>query len=31
VVRQGDILIVSGSDEKLEQFMAETKKQKEEG
>ena len=31
IVRQGDILIVSGSDDKLEQFMAETKKHKEEG
>jgi trk/ktr system potassium uptake protein len=31
VVRLGDVLIVSGSDEKLEQFMAETKKPKEEG
>lgn len=29
-LRQGDILIVSGSDDKLEQFMAETKKHKEE-
>jgi trk system potassium uptake protein len=31
MVRQGDILIVSGSDENLEQFMAEAKKQKAEG
>lgn len=29
VVRQGDVLILAGSDEKLEQFMAETKKRKE--
>ena len=31
IVRQGDVLIVSGSDEKLEQFMAESRKRKEEG
>jgi trk system potassium uptake protein len=28
IVRQGDVLILAGSDEKLEQFMAETKKHK---
>ena len=28
IVRQGDVLITAGSDEKLEQFMAETKKHK---
>jgi len=31
ILRQGDVLIVAGSDEKLEQFMSETKKRKEEG
>jgi trk/ktr system potassium uptake protein len=29
IVKQGDVLIVAGSDDKLEQFMAETKKRKE--
>ena len=28
IVRQGDVLILAGSDENLEQFMAETKKHK---
>ena len=31
IVRQGDVMILAGSDDKLEQFMAEIKKHKDEG